>query len=81
MKLKNHKVYRQLWSFEELMPVLYTRKSIYFAPLRKVLPTKFFMGWSWMSNATRIYLEAGAFHEVESYDRITRQRIRDTLKQ
>ena len=62
------------------MPVLYNRKSIYFAPAKRVLPTKFFMGWSWMSNAVRVYLEAGAFYEVESYDRITRNRIRKALE-
>lgn len=78
-KLKNHKVYGQLKSFEQLMPVLYKRKSIYFAPADMVLPTAFFMGWSWMSGATKRHMDAGSFWEVDSYDRISRDRIRSML--
>lgn len=78
--LKNHKVYGGITSFAELMPILYRRKSIYFAPAGRVLPTKFFMGWSWMSGAVKKHLEDGSFWEVESYDSITRSRIRKAMQ-
>lgn len=61
------------------MPVLYNQKTIYFAPCGLVLPTKFFMGWSWMSGAVKKHLEAGAFYEVEKYEDRSRRKIRKLL--
>lgn len=78
---KNHKCIRQLKTLGDLMPVLHTHKSIYFAPAGRVLPTKFFMCWSWGCKQALIkHMEAGSFWEIEKKEDISRVRIRRALE-
>jgi len=77
---KNHKVVKKIESMEVLLECLYTRKSIYFGPANKILPTAFFAGWAWRkSGALEKYLKSGAFYYVVPRDQFMVERIRKEL--
>jgi hypothetical protein len=76
---KNHIVIKQAQSFIDLWKMLSRRKSIYFEPADRVIPTKFFLGFIWNIDILTAYAEAGAFWEVERKDERVRRRIRKAL--
>lgn len=78
--LKNYKVTGSTpLVFTDLVSVLAVKKAIYFAPLKRVMPTRFFLCWSWGEALTTRAAE-GCFWEIEKYDDIMRKRIRESLK-
>lgn len=80
-KPANHKLIKSLTDTDSVIAVLLHQKSVYFAPAGKVMPTKFFLGWAWMSSEKFMnYISSGAFYLAEKYEDISRRRIRETLK-
>jgi len=80
LHFKNHKVIKKVDNFEELLFWLYTKKSIYFAPAGKIMPTAFFNGWAWRrSGALEKHIKAGSFYQVQSRDEYMRDEIRKQL--
>lgn len=70
-------------SFKELgdvMYYLYNNPSIYFKPLNRVMPSKFFMNWAWMSNGKILsHIICGNFSPVKKRETLMRERIREIL--
>ncbi len=76
---KNHFVYDSPGTLNELYVLLEKDKSVYFAPLNRVMPTAFFKGYAWSHYIPmRKYLEAGAFRRVEKKD--SRKKIKAILQ-
>ena len=76
--LRNHFIERCIRDVEDLEFILKTRKSIYYSPLNRVLPCKFFMGHSWKKKLIAHMINGDFYACVKKTD-ISTQRIRKTL--
>jgi len=79
--LKNHIVVAEIKSMTHLMSVLHLQKSLYFRPMDRVVPTKFFLGDSWRySKGVVHHASVGSYLEVKHRDDVMRGKIREKLK-
>ena len=79
--LKNHIVVAEIKSMAHLMAVLHLQKSLYFRPMDRVVPSKFFTGDSWRySGGITHHLSKDSFVEVISRGDVMRGKIREKLK-
>ena len=62
--MKNHRIVSIPRNMKDLLRVLYMDRSVYFAPLDKVMPTKFFLGELWRDHGA-IEKHLGNFFKVE----------------
>lgn len=77
--MRNYKIGESFNSFkDEFLVYLYTQKSIYYAPAGKVMPTKFFLGWSWVASG-QLEKQMKNFRPVKSYQSLMIDRIREVL--
>jgi hypothetical protein len=82
--MKNHRITGQIRSVKELFKVLHLEKSIYFAPLNRVMPTKFFLGDSWRHGALQKHLKLSNFFRCQKkvlYFDKQQQRIHKVLRE
>ena len=78
--MKNHKIGPEFDSFmNEFLPYLYTNKAIYYVPAGKVMPTKFFLGWSWVASG-QIENQINNFRPAKKYEEIMRWKIKKALQ-
>lgn len=77
--LKNHVALKPVKNMADLFRVFKGRVSIYFRPLDRVMPIKFFTGWSWGLENLQRHIDLGSFYEVERRDRMLKFRINDKL--
>lgn len=78
--MRNYKIGESFNSFkDEFLVYLYTQKSIYYAPAGKVIPTKFFLGWSWVASG-QLEKQMKNFRPAESYEAILQREIRKALQ-
>jgi hypothetical protein len=77
----NHKIgISPIKDLTTLVDYLCQNEVVYFAPAGKVMPTKFFVGWSWSkSGAILKHLESGSFCSAKSYSKMMRSQIRGAL--
>lgn len=79
--MKNHKIGPEFNSFmNEFLPYLYTNKTVYYAPAGKVMPSKFFLGWSWVASG-QLMEQMKNFRPSKSYRSILMDRIREKLNE
>ena len=81
--MMNHKIgISAIKDLTALTGYLCQNEVVYFAPAGKLMPTKFFIGWSWNSNKALLkHLENGSFHSAKSYDSIMSKQIREALSE
>jgi len=79
--LRNHFVHEVPENLGRLLILLAKEKSIYFAPLNRVMPTAFFKGHIWYLNSLRKHLSNGSFRRAEIKDAVSRRRIRSLLNE
>jgi len=79
----NHKIgISPIKDLTALVDYLCQYEVIYFAPAGKVMPTKFFIGWSWNSSGAILkHLENGSFFSSKSYSKIMRSQIKGALSE
>ena len=78
---KNYIVGQPLDELGDLMVYLYKNPSVYYKPLNKVMPCKFFMNWAWMSKESFLKnLEDENFFRITKREDVMRSRIRNVLK-
>lgn len=64
----------------EVMMYLYNNPSVYFKPMNKVMPSKFFMNWAWMSKTSFLeHIENENFSPVKKRENVMRERIRKSI--
>lgn len=82
LEMRNHKINTVPFKdFSELVNYLAVNRSIYFSAANKVMPCKFFLGWSWNNfSALLKHFEKGNFYSCVSYDQIMRREIQKALK-
>lgn len=79
--MKNHRVISQINTIEDLFKVLHLEKSVYFSPINRVMPCKFFLGDSWRYGALQRHL--GNFFRCEKkseYEKRQFLRVRKNLR-
>lgn len=79
--MRNHKIgILRIKDLTTLVDYLCQDEVVYFAPAGKVMPTKFFIGWSWNSSKAILkHLENGSFFSAKSYSKMMRIQIRSAL--
>lgn len=79
---KNFVIRSQMNQLGDVMVYLYNNPSVYFKPLNRVMPSKFFMNWAWMKNDTFLnHVESGNFSPVLKREDVMRQRIKNILSE
>jgi hypothetical protein len=77
-----YKIRQEIKSESELFGYLARNRVIYFVPLGKVMPCRFFLSWSWLSSKKFIqHAQNGNFRYCVKYEDISRDRIRKVLKE
>jgi hypothetical protein len=78
----NHKIDSAPFDdFSELVNYMALNRSIYFSPARRVMPCKFFLGWSWNNSSALLkHFEKGNFYSSVSYSQIMRRKIQEAVK-
>ena len=79
--LKNHIIESEITSIGDLANVLATNKSVYFAPMDRVVPAKFFLSRTWLeSEKILIHVANGSFSKVFPREEIMRRKIKKLLE-
>ena len=77
--MKNHTAIGDIKNIAQLFVAFKKRKSIYFRPLDRVMPVKFFVGWSWGLDNLQRHIDLGSFYDVIPKEERVRSRIREAL--
>ena len=77
--MKNHTAIGDIKNMSQLFQAFKKRKSIYFRPLNRVMPVKFFTGWSWGIKNLEKHIELGSFYDVMPKEERVRSRIKEAL--
>jgi hypothetical protein len=77
--MKNHTAVGDIKNMAQLFVAFKKRKSIYFRPLNRVMPVKFFIGWSWGLENLQRHIDMGSFYDVMLKMERVRSRIRSQL--
>jgi hypothetical protein len=77
--LKNHQAIGDIKNMSQLFECFKKRKSVYFRPLNRVMPIKFFVGWSWGIKNLERHIAQGSFYDVMPKEELVRNRIRKLL--
>lgn len=77
--MKNHVAIGDIKTMADFFAACNKRKSIYFRPLNRVMPVKFFMGWSWGVENIQRHIDMGSFYDVMLREERIRSRMRNAL--
>ena len=77
--MKNHAAIGDIKNMAQLFQAFKKRKSIYFRPLSRVMPVKFFTGWSWGLENLQRHIDSGSFYDVMPKEERVRSRMRNAL--
>lgn len=77
---KNYQIGTPMNDLGDVMAYLYKNPSVYFKPMNKVMPSKFFMNWAWMGKTAFLeHIEKSNFSPVKRREDVMRERIRKAL--
>jgi hypothetical protein len=77
--MKNHTAIGDIKNMAQLFQAFKKRKSIYFRPLNRIMPVKFFTGWSWGLDNLQRHIDLSSFYDVMPKDECVRSRIRNMI--